>query len=169
MVGRGHAETKGGADKEARKCGDVGHGRGPVARRKDLIQADSGRDSHQRWQQMGVDIDTLIVEVRQGLERGQKGGRCWPVAAVDMVVVAQPSRQFVPDQQSSKCLCRLLHSQLSSNLPILRQRVRWLSPLASPGHDVAFIGLPKGERQRKREIKQNKTTRVMHRTGKKAV
>jgi hypothetical protein len=60
-----HAKAEGSPGEETGKSEDIRFGCVPVSRTKQMIESVCCRSSNHRWQEVGVDVDRLIVKVTQ--------------------------------------------------------------------------------------------------------
>lgn len=119
VEGGAHAQAGDGAGEEAAEDEQVaGAGRG-VAGRHELEAAVEGQAADDgegaAAQQVRPDVDTLVVHVEEGLQRGPVAAAVGPVPAPQELVVAPPLRQVVPVQQPPERLPDL-------GLGVLRRR-----------------------------------------------
>lgn len=101
MISGTHAETDGCAAKEAAKDDNVAASRGGVSRSHDAVQEETNERKGQTAEQVCPDVDGLVVQPEQGLERSQVRVGGLAVTGQDISIVASPGGKLVPENEQS--------------------------------------------------------------------
>lgn len=99
MVSGGHAETGHGASEEAGEDEEVGGRCGLIAGGDDGVQERPAKEEGDGAEEVGPDVDGLVMEVAQAFEGAEVGVRVWAVAGDDEGVVAAPVGKVVPEDE----------------------------------------------------------------------
>lgn len=99
MVSRAHTEAAESTQEETGEDEHVRLGGGLISGRNDMVKEEATESEQESAQQMGPDVDKLIVQVEDGPKRLPVAVGGGAVARVDEVVVAAPVREFIPQHQ----------------------------------------------------------------------
>lgn len=99
VEGGAHAETDGGAAEEAAEDEDVAGGGAGVPRSHDVVQEEADEGEDQTAEQVGPDVDGLVVQPEQRPGRPEVRVGRLAVPGQDVVVVAPPRGQVVPEDE----------------------------------------------------------------------
>lgn len=102
VKGGAHAEAAESAREEAGKDEQV-RARGRLVARGDQgVQQGAAQGEGHRAEQVGPDVDALVVQVPEAGQRRAEAVARLPVAAEDEGVVAPPGRELVPEQEQRR-------------------------------------------------------------------
>lgn len=99
VVRGAHPQTRDGAGEKAPKDNHVGIARRLVARRDDGVQNRARNHEGDGAEEVGPDVDGLIVQIPQRAEGGAVGIGVGAVARDDELIVAAPGGQVVPEDE----------------------------------------------------------------------
>jgi broad-specificity NMP kinase len=94
-----HAQTDCSTEKETAEGEYIALASSCISRFKDFVQKKCTRESCQSRDQVSVDVDGLIVKVKEASKRFVVTTRWSPVTAVNVVVVLLPIRYIIPMYQ----------------------------------------------------------------------
>lgn len=99
VEGGTHAETDGGAAEEAAEDEDVAGGGAGIPGGHDVVQEEADEGEDQTAEQVGPDVDGLVVQPEQRPGRPKVRVGRLAVPRQDVVVVAPPRGQVVPEDE----------------------------------------------------------------------
>lgn len=97
-----HTQARHGAGEEAGEDELIGTRRGLVARLDHAPEVERGNEGDERAEQVGPDVDGLVVKVEERAQRVTVRRPGAAVAAEDEGIVAAPGRQIVPEDEESR-------------------------------------------------------------------
>ncbi len=99
VVSGGHAQTGHGAEEETRKGGHICAGGRVISACERLIHDPGCEQEQSSAAEMRPDVDRLVVQIHQACEATSEGIGRSSVAGVDVLVVALPCGQIIPEDE----------------------------------------------------------------------
>ena len=96
MKGGREGETGDGAEKEAVEDEEVGAGRGVISCCKVSMEPVRAGDEEEGAEEMGIDVDTLVMETEYALQGPCVRSGDWAVSGKYELVVLLPGGDFMP-------------------------------------------------------------------------